>query len=253
MGQLRFTFDAAFVSEPEPWLLLQASRPYEFHGWTPGNLSYPTGAVTIDDDRREIYGFNRERQDNILGPDRAPKFSGYFVARFDVPWTSAGLARNCNTSQLFEGETSRTDEPCLSGYVRFSKTTKVVNVRIGVSFISIDQARANLDDEIPDGRTLEETAHRARKAWAENLDRIKVQGGTKEQRITLYTAAFHALQARHCHYSGDPRLTCNNSTRTRSTKAGGTTLRGLTRSMKASHTTVSQSGTPIGQHGHGRF
>ena len=84
----------------------------------------------------------------------------------------------------------------LSAYATFKPTLTQVNVRVAVSFISIDQARQNLEKEIPDGQSLEETARNTRSAWAEKLDRIKLVGATKEQKEVFYTGFFHTLQVR---------------------------------------------------------
>jgi len=69
-----------------------------------------------------------------------------------------------------------------------------VNVRIGVSFISIEQARQNIDNEIGDGVVLEETARRTRAEWAEKLDRVKIEGATEVEKDIFYTGFYHALQ-----------------------------------------------------------
>jgi putative alpha-1,2-mannosidase len=148
------------------------------------------GEVSIDPSRREITGRNPERQDSILGPFDAPSFAGYFCARFDQPFDSFGTAQG---STIHEGVLERTDS-VVSAYVRFGSTTHQVNVRIGVSFISLEQARLNLDSEIPDGTTLEDTAFKTRSAWAEKLDRVKIEGATEEQKTIFYTGFFHTLQ-----------------------------------------------------------
>lgn len=107
-----------------------------------------------------------------------------------MDFESWGVARNGTLQEgVWEGEGSM-----LSGFVRFASTTKKVDVRIGVSFISVDQARRNLDVEVPDGTSLEETAVKTRAEWAEKLDRIRIEGATEEQKQVFYTAFFHALQ-----------------------------------------------------------
>jgi putative alpha-1,2-mannosidase len=82
----------------------------------------------------------------------------------------------------------------LSGWATFASGTSSVEVRVGVSFISVEQARWNLDNEIPDGTTLEQTAKATRSAWAEKLDRIQVRGASDDDPATFYTAVFHTLQ-----------------------------------------------------------
>lgn len=68
-----------------------------------------------------------------------------------------------------------------------------MDVRVGVSFISIEQARANIDLEVPDGQTLAQTSRRTRKEWAEKLDRLSVAGATGHNKTVLYTAFAHTL------------------------------------------------------------
>jgi hypothetical protein len=83
----------------------------------------------------------------------------------------------------------------LSAYVRFASTPELtVNVRVGVSYISVEQARRNLDLEIPDGTSLEETASKTRGLWAEKLNRIQIQGASDDDLQVFYTAFFHTLQ-----------------------------------------------------------
>lgn len=160
----------------------------------PTNVTYPLGSVLVDSSRRELTGYNKERQDFLIGPNPAPTFAGYFCVRFSEPLVEWGLASNAD-GQLFPGQISKNGTQ-LSAYVRFNDSVESVDVRVGVSFISVDQARVNLDLEIPDGTTLEETARNTREAWAEKLDRIDIAGATADQETVFYTAVFHALQVR---------------------------------------------------------
>ena len=186
VGHLRFTFSGTSA----PYVLLEATRPSVVGSEDTSNLTYPFGTVSIDPSRQEIMGSNPERQDFIIGPNAAPSFRGYFCARFDAPFTTWGTATN---GTLHVGETS-SNGTMLSGYVAFTPDTHVVNVRVGVSFIPVDQARKNLDTEIPDTTTLEQTAKKTRTEWAEKLDRISVEGGSEDDLTVLYTAVFHSLQ-----------------------------------------------------------
>lgn len=158
----------------------------------PSNVTFPVGEVSINPHTREISGKNPERQDFIIGPNPAHGFAGYFVARFSEPFASWGIASNANGT-LFPGHTSG-NGTSLSGYATFGKNVKQVDVRVGVSFISVDQARWNLDNEIPDGTSLEATARKTRQAWADKLDRIKIDGASDEDLTVFYTAVFHGLQ-----------------------------------------------------------
>lgn len=195
MGHLRFTF----TNTSTPYILLQATRPSTLGSPAPppspsylNNISYPEGTITIDQSRREICGSNPERQDWIIAPISTPatNWKGYFCARFDADFEGWGTANNGTLhANATEGKGA-----VLSGYATFNATNQTVNVRVGVSFISIEQARRNIDSEIPDGKTLEETARETREAWAEKLDRIQIEGASTDDMQTFYTGFFHTLQ-----------------------------------------------------------
>ncbi|KAI0029196.1 glycosyl hydrolase family 92-domain-containing protein [Vararia minispora EC-137] len=197
VGHLRFTFRDTST----PYVLLEATRKsvvasntsdltYPAGAINPSNWTYPAGRILIDSSRREICGSNPERQDFILGPNPAPSFAGHFCARFDRSFLAYGTNQNGSTHA---GEAARNGS-LLAGYAMFAPDTQVLDVRVGVSFISVDQARHNLDSEVPDGTSLEATARRTRAAWAEKLDRIEVEGGSDELKTVFYTSVFHALQ-----------------------------------------------------------
>ena len=65
-----------------------------------------------------------------------------------------------------------------------------VEVQVGVSFVSIANARQNLDAEQPT-RNFARVEQEAHDEWAETLGRISVEGGTEEQRRVFYTALYH--------------------------------------------------------------
>ena len=67
-----------------------------------------------------------------------------------------------------------------------------VEVQIGVSFVSIENARENLRVEQSD-KKFDQIRAEARKRWNDQLSRILVEGGTEEQKGVFYTALYHAL------------------------------------------------------------
>lgn len=68
-----------------------------------------------------------------------------------------------------------------------------VEVRIGISYVSIDNARLNLDQEQSADGSFDEIRKSATDKWNSLLGRIRVKGGTSEQRTVFYTALYHAL------------------------------------------------------------
>ncbi|MCH5237772.1 MAG: GH92 family glycosyl hydrolase [Muribaculaceae bacterium] len=67
-----------------------------------------------------------------------------------------------------------------------------IEVRTGVSFVSIENARENLDEE-QSGLTFDTIRQQAFDSWNNHLSRIKVKGGTELDRKLFYTALYHAL------------------------------------------------------------
>lgn len=65
-----------------------------------------------------------------------------------------------------------------------------VEVQVGVSFVSIDNARENLNAE-QNGFEFEKVVKEGHDEWARTLDRITVEGGTEDQRRVFYTALYH--------------------------------------------------------------
>jgi predicted alpha-1,2-mannosidase len=67
-----------------------------------------------------------------------------------------------------------------------------LEVHVGISYISVQQARLNRQQEIAD-HTFEEIRGKARDAWNVVLNRIHVDGGTDDDKVRLYTALYHSL------------------------------------------------------------
>lgn len=73
-----------------------------------------------------------------------------------------------------------------------TKTSKVVSMRIATSFISIDQAKDNLVQEIGT-KTFDQVKKLAQAAWDERLNIIKVDGATEDQKVTLYSNLYRSF------------------------------------------------------------
>ncbi|KAJ6785042.1 hypothetical protein PWT90_05891 [Aphanocladium album] len=184
VGHLRFDFeDSAGNSTQTPYITIQASRS----NWI--------GSVEIDAAKKEISGSNSQRQDWALGPDRPKSFRGYFVSRFSEPFAEFGATE---AGDIKKG-TSRLEGKDVGAYATFSKSARRVEVRTGVSFISIEQARRNLDLEIPDGTSFDKTVESVKSAWLEKMDRISIAGANvtdpeHDPLAVFYTGLFHSLQ-----------------------------------------------------------
>jgi putative alpha-1,2-mannosidase len=181
VGHLRFDFPRDQLDEP--YVFIQATRT----NWT--------GTITIDPESQEVYGSNPQRQDYALGPYRAPGFSGYFVSRFSHPFASYGITHGNET----EADATTGTGEHLGAWVRFPPSCNRVEVRTGVSFVSIEQARRNIDIEAPPSTSFDDAVETLKETWLEKLDRVQIEGVNEteaayDQKTIFYTGLFHGLQ-----------------------------------------------------------
>ena len=71
--------------------------------------------------------------------------------------------------------------------------TRLLDFRYGISFISVEQAKRNLEHEIP-AWGLEKVKDAGRARWNETLGQITVGGGTEAQRRVFYTALYRCFE-----------------------------------------------------------
>src|SRR5260370_6252731 len=162
----RFTFPKTTKAR----VIIEASRPGI------------AGMASVHPETREITGYNPHRMDAHLGPLALPKFKGYFVVQFQqAPADMKTYGMDDAKAGLSRG-----------AYAEF-KPGQTIQVRVGTSFISIEQARANLQREVSgwDFQTVQESL---RAKWREKLSRIQVSGATDQDATRLYTAAYHTLR-----------------------------------------------------------
>jgi predicted alpha-1,2-mannosidase len=152
------------------------------------NVRLGTGDVEIDPERQEIRGSNPVHR-IYAGAGKPAGFSGYFVIQFSRPFsvggTWSGKVREAGSTEL-----KTTDQPG-GAFVSFDlKDGSAVLVKVGTSFISVEEARRNLLAEEPDWN-FDGVVSRSRTQWSNLLGRVEV-GGKAPERATFYTALYHA-------------------------------------------------------------
>lgn len=172
-GYLRFTFSRA----AKPLVLIEGSR------------KGVSGYIRVDQSRREVTGYNSDRMDSNLGPFTLPHFKGYFIVEFSEPFQKYGTYTGLTAAP----ENHSAKDSNVGAYVGFSpKRGKNVSAKVGTSFISVEQARANLKAEIPDWQ-FETVREGLKDVWNQKLGIVTIEGATKDQRAIFYTGLFHAL------------------------------------------------------------
>jgi len=81
-------------------------------------------------------------------------------------------------------------------YMTFStEEQEAVEVKVGLSYTSIENARFNRETEAADV-TFDQAKKNATDVWNESLGRIYVEGGKETDKVKFYTGLFHALLGR---------------------------------------------------------
>ncbi len=79
-----------------------------------------------------------------------------------------------------------------------------VEVKVALSAVDAEGARKNLQEELP-GWGFDQVRSDAEDAWNKELSRIRVRGGSEEQRVVFYTAMYHAFLQPNTFFDVDRR------------------------------------------------
>lgn len=115
----------------------------------------------------------------------------YFVARFSQPFADFGTWSGPSFRPGADGAAGN-DIGVDLGFAPQGPET-VVEVRLAISYVSMANARRNLEAEAA-GKTFEEVFASTREAWEKRLSTIRIQGGTDKQQRIFYTALYRAFQ-----------------------------------------------------------
>lgn len=113
----------------------------------------------------------------------------YFVAQFSKPFEAFGTWDNY---VLNDSSMSQKGEKIGAYFTFDDNNIEPILVKIGISYVSIANARENLRNEQP-GWDFEKIRSDAREKWNSELSKITVEGGTDAQKTIFYTALYHSL------------------------------------------------------------
>jgi predicted alpha-1,2-mannosidase len=136
----------------------------------------------------EIEGYAR------MEPTRRRPTPAYvhFVARLDRP---AAAVKGWRSGELV-GHVDELSGEDIGIYFEFpTHENEIRLMQVGISYVSVEQARLNLDTELSHWR-FDQVVSDAKRQWNELLSRIAVEGGTETERRRFYTDLWHALQGR---------------------------------------------------------
>ncbi|HTX88885.1 MAG TPA: GH92 family glycosyl hydrolase [Bacteroidales bacterium] len=134
---------------------------------------------------------NTEIEGCRISENWAQKQMVYFVSRFSKPFSSWEILTG---KGLLKDSLHAEDTLIIARFNYVTKKGEEILVKTGISAVSTDGARKNLDHEVP-GWDFDSIQEISRKAWNNELGKIRVSGGSREQKTVFYTALYHAMLA----------------------------------------------------------
>ena len=173
-GIMQFRFDRGGPS----WILAECNS---FKG---------DGTVLIDPQKNEITVVNPVRR-LYAGAGKLAGFNGYFVVQFDHKFHVGGTWSGAHKQPGALSQQGTDGAP--GAYVSFDlKPGETVVAKIGSSFTSLEEARANLKAEIP-AWDIQRVENQAKTSWNQALNKIQIQAPEAQNRI-FATALYHSMQ-----------------------------------------------------------
>ena len=187
---------------------------FTFSAGKPANLLFRTSnslngsqdaEITIDPTHRKVTGsvltgaFCGRRANGGIN-NRKTYYRLYFTASFDQPivangtWKDSTLSPGSTTTTGGEGYATGADRAGRGsgGYVGFAPGS-TVRMRIGISYVSLAGAELNTAAELRPGATIDRIAADGYRDWKNELQNVRISGGSEAQRTTFYTALYHAM------------------------------------------------------------
>ncbi|WP_343244937.1 GH92 family glycosyl hydrolase [Streptomyces sp. SID14478] len=117
------------------------------------------------------------------------EYTVHYAITFDRPFTAHGT---WDGKTVTEGGDSA-DAPEAGAYLTFDAAKdRTVRAKVAMSYVSVDGAKANMASEVP-GWDLDDVRKQTRGQWTEALRKIRIGGGTSDERKMFYTFLYHSL------------------------------------------------------------
>lgn len=172
------------LKQPNVWVELTATKRAGFHRYTFGA---DTKQAKLILDLFQGIGWDSPT-DYAVDETTATSIAGH---RFSTGWAK-------NQKNFFVAEFSQpvTVEPLDSGrwMIRISDVTQPILIKVGLSAVSIANAKQNLKAEIPDW-DFRKVVDAADEAWNEALAKVKIETSDPAARRIFYTSMYHSMIA----------------------------------------------------------
>jgi len=150
-------------------------------------------------DETTIEGYSHQLSPNTWSGGISQEYIVYFVAEFDQPVSKMGV-------WMDDGVLDNTEELLVQNaidagaYVEFdTKVNNVVQLRTGISYVIIENARENLETEVskPYGWNFDAVRQGNLDAWDDLLGRVKIASNDRREKMRFYNNMYRSLCSRN--------------------------------------------------------
>ena len=141
-----------------------------------------------------IEGFSHQLTPHVWSNDADQEYTLHFVIEFDAPIKKVGVWKD---DEVISQNRLKSNELADGGmFVEFdTKSYPVVQVRTGISLVSIKNAALNLRTEIsePFGWDFSAVVNHQKAVWNDILERIDISTDDRQEKVRFYTNMYRAL------------------------------------------------------------
>ena len=154
--------------------------------------SGPVKDASVEDKDGRIEGWVTTEPVYVDIYQKGAEVTMYFSAVLDAEPVSYGTFTG---AEQHPGESARTGIGAGMYFTFDTRQKQDVNVKIGLSYTSVENARLNMETEAS-RLDFDKAYAQAHNEWEDALGRIRVEGGLEQDRVKFYTGLFHALLGR---------------------------------------------------------
>ncbi len=129
----------------------------------------------------------------VMKVSKAPKQAGYWKKQREMKGVEADWDIYSGKYKLYTKYNREMSGDDIGVWFTYdTDENEVIEVKMGVSFVSIENARLNMNTEQPDFN-FDKVRAAAGQMWNDDLSRVQVEGGTQDDKTIFYTAMYHLL------------------------------------------------------------
>lgn len=129
----------------------------------------------------------------VMKVSKAPKQIGYWKKQREMKGVEAEWDVYSGKYKLYTKYNREMSGDDIGVWLTYdTEENEAIEVKMGVSFVSIENARLNMNTEQPDFN-FDKVRAAASNMWNSDLSRVKVEGGSNDDKTIFYTALYHLL------------------------------------------------------------